>query len=130
MSNYAARVYEFTGWENTPLTILARMRGNGGAYITQASLNGITCKSIDTVTGSTVASPTVTVASSVFDTLQTSSNDPRWTGDATGFNFVFTIPAAAFPTGNRKYRVEFTFDPVSGEDFRLVVEVFARNLMG
>lgn len=130
MANYSANIYQATVWEDASLTIMARVRGLAGAYITQASLSSIACKVYDLQSGSLVTSPTVTVASAVFDTLQDGDDDPRWTLDSTGFNFRHTVPAAGFPDGNKKYRVEYSFVPASGDAFPLVVEVFARALMG
>ena len=133
-------VYKGFGWEDTGVTCLARVINNSGSYITQATTTGITCKvfDLDSATPDTaVATPTVTVSSAVFDTLQTAAADLRmWTKDGTGFNFSFQVPATAFATGTvgasqqRRFRIEFIFDVTSGADFAIVYEVTIRNLRG
>lgn len=121
-------------WEDAAATFLARIKGDSGAFITQASLTGITYKVYDRSDGSAVTTGTVTVSSAVFDALQTS--DARWEdeatkGDTTGFNFEFQVPGTAFPKGDIDYQVEFWFDPVTGEDFAVVfAPVTSRNTYG
>ncbi len=119
-------------WEGFGATALARIKGADGANITQASLTGITCTVYDLSDGSTVVTPTVVVADSVFDTLQT--GDARWEdakgGDLTGFNFEFALPDTAFPVGGQEYRVTFAFDPVTGADFPLVYLATAKETDG
>lgn len=104
---------------------MSRVRGNSGSYITQATLSAITCK-VYTSSGTLVSSPTVTISSAVYDTLQTS--DARWTRDSTGFNFLFTVPASAFPSPGL-YRVEFKFTPATGDPFHMVVRIHVLNLL-
>ena len=117
-----ASAFRVQGWEDGPLVVFARIRGHGGSYITQASLSGITCTVFNYGAGYTsVATPSVSVSSVVFDTVQTATDDPRWTADSTGFNFRHTVPASAF-TASGQYRIEYVFDPVSGDDFVLVVD--------
>jgi hypothetical protein len=109
------------GREDQSATFFDRVRGNSGALITQASFTAITYKVFDRA-GTEVATGTVTIGSSVFDTLQTS--DAAWTaagGSSTGYNFKHTIPASAFANPGR-YRVEYKFDPTSGDDFFLVFD--------
>lgn len=122
-------ILEKSIWEDTGLAILARIENIDGEAITQASLSTITCKVYDLSTLELVTSPTVTIATSVFDTMQTPSIDDRWDVDAIGYNFKYNLPALAFPTGDREYRVEFNFDPASGDDFPLMCAVFAKNRM-
>lgn len=117
--------YSASSYEDQPVTVMSRVRGLSGAYITQASLSAITCKVYNS-TGTLVTSPTVTISSAVYDTLQTS--DVRWTRDTTGYNFLFTIPATAFPLPGY-YRVEFKFTPSAGDPFHLVVRVHVLNLL-
>lgn len=117
-----------TIWEDGGATCMARVVGVAGTAITQATVSAIGCKVFD-LTGDTpdtaVATPTVVVASSVFDTLQT---DARWTKDATGYNFRYTLAASVFTTGGHRYLVEFKFTPSSGEVFWVVFELYAQNV--
>lgn len=113
-------------YEDSPVVVLARITGEDGDPVTQGTLSAITCR-VYTYSGTLVVSPAVTVASSVFDTLQTEDDDARWTGDAVGYNFAFTIPAAAFPDPGL-YRAEFKFTPSTGDPFFFVVTVHASSL--
>ena len=115
-------------FEDTGAVIMARVYGNAGTPITQASLASIVCKVFDLSDGNTlIATRTLTIADVVFDALQTS--DARWTTDSTGYNFLDAVPATAFPNGGRTYRLEYVFTPVSGQPFALVAEVDAVNLL-
>ena len=129
-----ARVYKAWVFEDGGATVLARIRGNSGAYITQASLSTITYNVYDLDdSDAAVTNGSVTISSSVFDTLQT--GDDRWTADSVGFNFAFSLPVAAFPNGAtttnnyRRYRIEIKFTPSSGTVFFLVVEPNARKII-
>lgn len=113
-------------WEDSGASFMARVVGNDAANITQASITGITCKVFDS-SGTSVATPSITVANVVFDTLQT---DARWTVDGTGYNFLHAMPDTVFTTGGETYTVEYMFDPASGSDFPCVYEVPARALLG
>ncbi len=110
-----------TGWEDTGLTIMARLRGNGGALILQADFTGIAASvwPEGTPTSPTLDATALTIASVVFDTLQKEADDARWTRDTTGYNFAYTVPASAFPSPGL-HRVEIVFDPTSGDDWPLV----------
>ena len=115
-------------WEDSGPTFMARVKGNDGAYITQASLTAITWKVYDSdsaTPNTAIANGTCTVASSVFDTLQT--GDP-WSKDSTGYNFKYTMAATSVPTGGHNYVVEFSFDPKTGDDFPVVYYVSVRRL--
>lgn len=124
-----ADVLHVTIFEDSGFVVLARILGWAGAPITQASITAITCNVYDLTTMSLVTSPTVTVGSTVYDGLRNSATDPRWTVDRIGYNFAYAVPAAAFPTGDRDYMVEFNFDPTSGDDFPLMCKAFAKNRM-
>jgi len=116
-------------WEDTGLTIMARLRGNTGAYILQADFSGIAASvfPIKDADNPTLNAAALTVSSVVFDTLQTTSDDPRWTADGTGFNFLYTVPASAFATPG-KHRLEIVFNPSSGDDWPLVYTVDVKSL--
>lgn len=128
---------------NSGVTLMARVRGNGGGLITRASLSTITYTVRDLTNATTIASAqSLTVASVVFDSLQQA--DPRWSrdsaaypgGDSThGFNFLATIPASHFDdvtvdsstydVTSHRYRVDVKFTPTSGEAFIIPFEFTA-----
>jgi hypothetical protein len=104
--------------EHSPATVLARVYGLAGTAITQASLSAIACSvyDLDSATPNTaVATPTVTIVSSVFDTLQTGG---AWDKDSTGYNFSHTIGKAVFTSGGHRYKAEYKFTPTSGDSWR------------
>lgn len=123
----SATVNQIVVYEDAGATCMARVYGNAATAITQATISSITCAVYDLTTGSSVVTPSVVVATSVFDTLQT---DARWTADATGYNFRYDLPATAFPTGDRRYRIEFVFTPTSGAVFVVLFEADAIALYG
>lgn len=107
-------------------TLMARILGNAGTPITQATLSGITYTIRDLTAQTTVASAqALTVSSVVYDSLQ--QEDPRWDLDAAGYNFLAVIPASWFTdydvdedTGvvtSHRYQVDVEFTPVSGQPF-------------
>lgn len=107
-----------TVWEDSNPVFLARIRGQDGNYITQSSLSSITPY---ITLGSTITTLTaLTISSVVFDTLQV---DARWTVDTIGYNFRHTLPAIAFPTGDRIYRLEYKFVTSASEVFPVVTNI-------
>ena len=111
-------------WQSSGATFLARISGNLGTPITQATIGSIPCKVIDLAPLPTVVvlSPVVPV-SSISDTLI--ANDPRWLQDAIGYNFLYQMPHTAFPKGSNPYLVQFLFMPVTGEPFPVEYRVDA-----
>jgi hypothetical protein len=119
--------------EDNPLTVMDRIKGTGGAAITQATINTITYRVFQydnyndlllDQNGSEVGvQASITKADAVFDTLQT---DDYWTEveggppDDEGYNFRFTVPPARFPSASKFYRVEITFTPTTGDAFKIV----------
>jgi len=112
------QVYRLNARASRGWTALARVRNPNGAYITEASLDNLKCK-VKNSSGTETYDATLTISEVVFDTLET--DDARWTVDDTGFNFLYEVPASAFPAVGH-YRVEFLFDPASGEDYSLIYE--------
>lgn len=101
-------------------TSLAHVVGNAGTDITQASLTSITCKVFDESSATpdtAVSSPTITISSAVFDTLQT---DARWSVDDDGYNFRNTIAGSVVAGDARRFRIEYLFTPTSGDAFTLI----------
>ena len=115
-------------WEGSGPWLLARVVGQAGSAVTQASLSSITCKVFDlqgAAPGTAVSEPTVTISSAVFDSLQT---DARWTEDATGYNFAHQVASSVVADGGHAYRVEYKFTPASGQTFYVVFEVHASDV--
>lgn len=114
-------------FEDAGSTVMDRVRGNNAALITQATITSIALKVLESTSEADVFNAigeevsgtggALTVASHVYDTLQTDAN---WTKDVTGYNFRYAAPAACFPTGNRWYSLWFLFTPTSGEPFWVV----------
>ena len=108
--------------EDTPAVLMARVMGVDNAAVTTSTISTITCNVYDetgTAPDTAVVSPAQVVATVVKDTLQT---DARWTEDSTGYNFISTIAATGFPTGNHRYRVEFKFTDTSANVFWVIFE--------
>ncbi len=109
-----AQIGTGTVFEDGSGSLMARVKGVDGDNIVRADITSITCAVFD-AGGTSVATPTVVVATSVFDTLQT---DARWSPDidTTGYNFRHDMPATTFTAGGR-YTVEYKFTPASGADY-------------
>lgn len=117
---------EVVAWEDTGLVWMARVLGQDGEAVTQASLDSIAMTSMDLDDYSSVTTATLTISSVIFDTLQTA--DPRWTADQRGYNFLYAVPAAAIPSPGKTYRVGLLFTPSSGQPFALGLDVTTRRL--
>jgi len=130
MSDEASKLVYGDGWEDTPATCLGQLRNNSGQYITQASLDSISCKVFDEKSDTPdtpVATPTVIVADCVFDTLQTGE---MWTKDSVGYNFAHEVPGASFPLGDRSYRIEYVFTQTDTKTFARVFWHRVKSLRG
>jgi hypothetical protein len=102
--------------ENGLVVLMARLVDQMGDYFTQSGIDSIECNVFDLDTETLVASPSLEVATSIWDTLQTHR---RWSlagGDATGYNFAGVLDGDNFPEGNRFYRVEVIVIPTGGLD--------------
>lgn len=115
------------------VTLMARVLGNAGTPITQASLSTLTYTIRDLTAGTTITSAqSLTIASVIYDSLQQS--DPRWTKDDAdnlgpddrhGYNLLAVIPASHFTAVDvdsdtkqitaHRYRVDLLFTPVTGQ---------------
>ncbi len=101
------------------VTLMARVVGAGGTPITQASIGSISYAVQDVTEGTRVASGSISVAGTVYDSLQ------PWAEDANGYNFAWTTPASstAYTPANvpfiqpHQFQVDVQFTPVSGEPF-------------
>ncbi len=121
----ASDIPQVTIFEDSGVTLMARIQGEDAANVQQADITSIKRNVYDGETEvGTVA--TLTVADVIFDTLQT---DARWTFDSTGYNFKDPIADTIFPSGDKVYRVEYLFTPATGAKFHYVREVHTKNLV-
>ena len=114
-------------FKNGTVTNLARVTGADAANIVQADISSavysvylLDDQAPDT-RGAVAnhAAAALAVASIIFDTLQT---DDRWTKDSTGYNFRHVIDVSsnqAFTVAGRRYLVEYTLTPASGQKILL-----------
>lgn len=119
----AVKVIKSMIYEDAGASLMARVVGTNGSNIVQADISSISCAVF--VNGTSVATPSITVSTVVFNTLQT---DARWTLDTTGYNFRHDAAASVFSTGATAYRVEYKFTPASGEVFFVVFELTTLNV--
>ena len=126
----ASEIIQGLAWEDGDVTCLARVKYAGAvASFVQAALSTIVRKIFDastTTPSEATDTATLTIASTVFDALQT---DGVWTEDATGYNFSDTIAGADLPNG-RRYRVEYKLTTTGGSVFFIVYEITARETWG
>jgi hypothetical protein len=86
-----------------------------GNFLQVADVSTITCNvyDLDSDTPDTaIITPTVTVATSVLDTVATTN--VLWTKDSIGYNFIHDLPITAFPTGGNMYLVEYKITTAGG----------------
>ncbi len=116
-------------FEGQAVTHMARMTGNDAANITQASLSSIQLRIFDD-DGNVITTRALVITTVVFDTLQQTADDARWTLDSVGFNFLNQTLMSDLPKGDTLYRFEYRFRPVSsGPQFHLVRQVQAHNIL-
>jgi len=118
----AADIYG-AAFKHGSVTLLARIVGAGGANIVPPDISAIryTVYLLDdqdpdsrtAVTGHTDV--LLSVSAVLLGSLQT---DPRWTVDATGYNFCHVLDVSAHPAftiAGRRYLVEYRLTPVVGQ---------------
>ncbi len=123
-----AQIGTGTVFEDGSASFMARVVGVDGGNIVQSDITSITFKVYDSG-GTEAATGTLTVATVVFNVLQT---DARWNPaiDTTGYNFRDDRIAGTFAAGGR-YKVEYKFTPGSGADyvFWVVFKVAAQAVL-
>jgi hypothetical protein len=111
--------------EDSGGSIAARVRNPNAAYITQATITSISARYRRLDKSATTTTASLTVASVVFDTLQT---DTFWKDiggvliDTIGYNFRWDFAATVFPDPGI-YGVTFVFTPSSGAAYNVNVKV-------
>lgn len=112
-------------FQNGDASFLARVEIDG-VVAQKSDIATITCNVYD-LKGDTpttpVLTPTLTVAATMFDTLQT---DGRWTRDTSGYNFRHAMPNTAFTHARHEYDVVYQFtsstSKVAFAKFRVTAE--------
>lgn len=125
------------------LTLMARMLGQNGQRMTQASLSAIAWQATDLAAGTIAGSGTFAIGSAIFDGLQ--QNDPRWTADSAvqpgidgewGYNFLAKLPAGTLPiqapsgsalnvSATKTYQIDVKFTGTDGSVGYAVFQVQA-----
>lgn len=103
--------------------VMARaMRKNSSqnlVALVPADVSSVVRRVFTTSDGAVVIGPTTLTVSDVI--LGSLSTGTIWTVDTTGFNFVDTVPATAFPDGDTEYQIEYKITLTGGEVFWLLV---------
>ena len=91
-------------YEDSTFSVLARIHANG-TNVVQADVSTITYSiyPTDSTTAHTTAT-SLTVATVIFDTLQT---DARWTKDITGYNWRHDVAATVLVDPTKDYQIEY-----------------------
>lgn len=110
MANVVAQQTHITVMEGSGATLMLRTRYPNGEYATQATTASIHRRVF--LDGTQVGSDTeLTIANVIFDVLQTTALDPRWTFDAIGANVIDEVDDNIFTEGNKVYVVWFIIEP-------------------
>lgn len=126
----APRIFKRQGWEQSDFPVLSRVLRNGVAIV-QSDITSISVTvrrfSKAGAVSTSLAATAVTVATSVYNTLQTGGG---WTEDGTGYNFAYVVDKEAFP-GPGAYEIVFLFTPSDGGNpFPVVIEANMLSLQG
>ena len=130
MTVLSTDILRATVWEDNDATEMARFLVNGANGV-QSDVDSIVRKIFDLANANAlIATDTIVVVNTIFDTLQTTALDPRWTEDSTGYNFRDKVVGSNFPVGGRTYRVEYQFTGTSSpaELFMIVFEHPAQKI--
>jgi hypothetical protein len=115
-------------FEDSSASFLARIRKANGGLIQQSDINSILVKVFNTHASSVtpVYSDTLVISSVIFNTLQTGE---QWGLDATGYNFIHTVPATAFATPSKNHRVEYKISLTDGGIIWLTADVVVQPVL-
>jgi hypothetical protein len=116
--------------EGTHVTLLARAYTEDRTGLQQSEVDSITLRVYEqpsNAPASEVYSTTLTIASVVFDTMQT---DARWAGDSVGYNFRYTVDAEQLlGRGGVTTIYEVTIELASGGPIKQAWEVHAAPML-
>lgn len=101
-----------TVFEGVGVPVMARVRLTTGLYITVATTTSIIRRIFHEGT-QVGADATLVKADTIFDTLQTESDNPLWTKDETGFNVYDVIPDTALSDGDKVYVAWYYIQPTA-----------------
>ena len=109
--------------EGVGVPIMARIRHpTTSDYLTQATTTSVTRKIY--YRGTQVGNDAVlTVATVIFDALQTESDNAFWTLDSTGFNFNDVVDDDVFLDGDKVYRAWYHIEPSSGPKIKFAARI-------
>lgn len=111
-----------TGYKGNDLFAMGRAKGTSGSLIVQSDVSSISYRVMDTEDDeATPTTGSLTVASVIFNTPQTTTLDPRWPSSAPtgGYNFGAAIPGSTFSAGGKKYAVQVDALLTSGKTVTL-----------
>jgi len=110
--------------EDSAYANMARLVDRDGELLTQAAVSAISLTIFTKKTGVVfAAAAAVSVASTIFDTLQTPD---IWTKDSVGYNF--RHDGNVLTDGDTWYRFEYKFTPVVGGVFHVLFDVLAKGI--
>lgn len=99
-------------WIGGSPVLMARVTGNLGVPVTQATVASINRTITNKSTGVVVSSDALVVADTIYNTLQTPA---AWTYDTTGFNFSDQPPAEDIDEADVTYVVVYTLTMTTGQ---------------
>lgn len=102
-----------------------------GNFIEQADVSAIERKifDLDSDTPDTpITTTNPTISSVILDDPVTTN--VIWTKDAIGYNFIDDLAGSNFPTGNRRYRIEYKITLTGGAIFHGIYEGTAEAIRG
>lgn len=119
-------------YQGSSVQLLARVVGFTGVALLQAGVTsvGVSVFDLDSATPTTaVTTASPSVASTIYDTLQTSAN---WTADATGYNFAYVVGPTVLANPQHRYHIEvkLTIGSPSGAVIMLVFPLFVERVFG
>ena len=125
------KIYKTRWNEDGSAYVMARaMRKNSSQNliaVVPADVSSVSRKVFKVSDGSVIIGPTTLVTADVI--LSALSTGSIWTVDSTGFNFIDTVPATAFPDGDTDYQVEYKITLTGGEVFWLIVSGMSLPVM-